>query len=62
MPRIPRLLIFILIAVVLFALVWSRVRILIHIPLSPWTALILFGSAVVILFLVVEHFINRNRD
>lgn len=62
MPRIPRSIILLIVVVVLFALVWSRVRILIHIPLSPWLAILLFAVVVLVAFLLIDHFINRSRD
>ena len=62
MPRIPRLLILFIVVGVLLALVWSRLRIVIFVPLSLGQAIMLFLVAALALYLEVDHLINRRRD
>lgn len=62
MTRIPRSLIFLGVVIVLFLLVWQKLRIVIFVPLTLWQALLLFGGGALVLFLLVDHLINRKRD
>lgn len=62
MQRISRILLLVIAFGLVFALVWPRVRIWIRIDVSLWQALLLFGGAAFVLFLVLDHFINRSRD
>lgn len=62
MNRIPRSVIFYGVVVVLFLLVWQKVRIVFFVNLTLWQGLLLFGGAAVVIFLVAEHFLNKNRD
>ncbi|MGD9100050.1 MAG: hypothetical protein PVF45_06185 [Anaerolineae bacterium] len=47
--------------IIVFWLIWSRLRIHFWIHLSGWQALITFGVAVLAIFLVLEHLVNRTR-
>lgn len=57
----PRSLIFALVLGAVFWAVWSKVRIWISISLTPLQAILFFSIVVVGLFLVIEHFVNRER-
>jgi hypothetical protein len=60
--NIPRKYIFLAVIIVLFALIWSKLRVVLFINLSLWQAILIFGGTAVILFLVIDHLINRSRD
>jgi uncharacterized protein (DUF983 family) len=60
--NIPRRYIFLAIVIVLFALVWSKLRVVLFINLSLWQAVLIFGGTAVVLFLVIDQLINRTRD
>jgi hypothetical protein len=62
MRRVSRTLIVVIAAVLIFALVWPKVRIVFLINLSLWQAMLIFGLAVLVVFLVLDHFLNRSRD
>lgn len=62
MPRIPRALIALLVVGLLLSIIWPKVRIHIFIPVSAGQAIIFFGIVVIVLFLLVDHFINRSRS
>ena len=53
--------IFLIVVIVLFALIWQKLRVVILIPLSPWQAILLFAVLSVVIFLVVDHYLNRSR-
>jgi hypothetical protein len=61
MTRIPRSFIFAGIVILLLILVWQKLRIILFVPLSLGQAVLLFGGAALVLFLVVDHFINRSK-
>lgn len=61
MPKIPRLLIVLLVVAFLFAIIWPKVRIFIFIPMSIGQALLIFGVAALVLFLIIDHLLNRSR-
>lgn len=61
MPKIPRSLIALLVIGFLFSLVWPKIRIHIFIPMSIGQALLIFGVTAIVLFLFVDHLINRSR-
>lgn len=60
MRRVSRGLLLGIAFAVIFMLVWDKVRILININLSLTGALLLFGGAVMILYLVLDHLFNRE--
>ncbi len=60
MTQIPRKYIFLLVVIVLFALIWSKLRIVVFVGLSLWQAILLFGGTAVILFLIIDHLINKS--
>ena len=60
--KIPRKFILLAVVVVLFALVWSKLRIVLFIPLSLGQAVLAFGFIALVLFLLIDHWINRNGD
>lgn len=61
MPKIPRSLIALIVIVFLFALIWPKVHIVLWIQMSFWQALLVFGGGALILFLLIDHLINRTR-
>ncbi|MCA9921962.1 MAG: hypothetical protein KC419_04820 [Anaerolineales bacterium] len=61
MTRVPRSLIFLGVVIILFLLVWQKLRIVLFVPLSLGQALFLFAGGALVLFLVVDHFINRTK-
>ncbi|MGB1251700.1 MAG: hypothetical protein ACPG8W_13870 [Candidatus Promineifilaceae bacterium] len=60
MKRTSRGLLFGIAFLIIFVLVWEKVRIFINISLSLGQALLLFGGAVLALYLVLDHLINRE--
>jgi len=60
MKRTSRGLLFGIAFLIIFLLVWEKVRIWINISLSLGQALLLFGGAVFVLYLVLDHLINRE--
>ncbi len=62
MAKIPRKFILLAVVIILFALVWSKLRIVLFIPLSLGQAVFWFGVIALLLFLFIDHWINRNRD
>ncbi|MCA9968266.1 MAG: hypothetical protein KC423_28670 [Anaerolineales bacterium] len=58
--RIPRKYIGLLAVIILFALIWSRLRIAIVIPLSLGQAILLFAVLAFVIFLAIDHLINRS--
>ena len=47
--------------VIALILVWQRVRIVLLVPLTPWQFGLLLLIIAVIIFLALDHFINRTR-
>ncbi len=60
MKRISRSILFTIAFVIVFSLVWSKVRIFISINMTLVQAVFVFGLAVLILFLLMDHFINGD--
>jgi hypothetical protein len=60
--NIPRKYIFLAVVIILFALIWSKLRIVLFINLSLGQAVLIFGVTAVVLFLVIDHLINHSRD
>lgn len=58
--RIPRKYIGLLAIILLFALIWSRLRIMVVIPLSLGQAVLLFAVMAFVIFLAIDHLINRS--
>lgn len=61
MQRISRAALFAVIVLVLFYFVWQKLHIGIFIHLSLFQALLLFGLVAVVIFFVIDHFINGRR-
>lgn len=62
MARIPRKYIFLAAVIVLFAFIWSKLRIVVFVGLSLWQAIVIFSIVAIVLFLVIDHLINRTRE
>ncbi len=61
MSLVPRGLIALIVIGVMFAVIWPKVRIHIFIPISGGQALMTLGVVALVLFLAVDHLINRTR-
>ncbi len=44
-----------------FWLIWSKLRIVIWVQASFWQLLLLFAVLAVVLYLVIDHLLNRTR-
>lgn len=62
MTGIPRKYILLIVIIVLFTLIWSKLRIVVIVGLSLWQAVLLFSIAAFVLFLVIDHLINKSGD
>lgn len=62
MTKISRKFILLTVIIILFALVWSKLRIVVFVGLSLFQAVLIFGVTAVVLFLIIDHLINRSRD
>lgn len=56
-----RQLLFVIVVLVFGAMVWSKLRIAIFVNLSLWQAIGLFAVVSFVLFLALDHLINRRR-
>ncbi len=45
-----------------FWLIWSRLRIVVWVQATFWQILLLFVVLAVVLFLGIDHLLNRSRD
>lgn len=61
MPKIPRSALALVVIVLLFVLIWPKIHIVLWVQMSFWQALLVFGGAALVLFLLVDHLINRTR-
>lgn len=61
MPKVPRSLVALIVIGILFAVIWPKVRIHIFIPMSAGQALITVGVVALVLFLTIDHLVNRTR-
>lgn len=59
--NIPRKYLLLTAVILLFALIWSRLRIVIFVPLSLGQAILLFAILAIGLFLLIDHLFNRSR-
>ena len=62
MTKISRKFILLTVIIILFALVWSKLRIVVFVGLSLFQAVLIFGVTAVVVFLIIDHLINRSRD
>jgi hypothetical protein len=62
MPKLSRSLIALAVIIGLFALIWPKIHIGILIHMTFMQALIAFGVTALILFLLVDHWVNRTRS
>jgi hypothetical protein len=44
-----------------FWLVWSRLRIIVWVQASFWQILLVFGVLALVLYLGIDHLLNRSR-
>jgi hypothetical protein len=45
-----------------FWLIWSKLHIVVWVQASFWQILLLFAILAVVLFLGIDHLLNRSRD
>lgn len=50
----------VIVIVVVVGFVLSRLRIVVLVPISWWMALLLLGAIILVLFLVLDHFVNPD--
>lgn len=60
--RVPRGLIAVVVLGLLLWMVWSRLRIIIFIPITGWQAFIFFTIVAGALFLAIDHWLNGSGD
>lgn len=61
MTRIGRPLILTIAVLIAFWLIWSKLRIVVFVNASFGQILLLFGVLAVVLFLGLDHLLNRSR-
>lgn len=61
MTRIGRPLILTIAVLIAFWLIWSKLHIVVFVNASFGQILLLFGVLAVVLFLGIDHLLNRNR-
>lgn len=61
MSRVGRPLILTVAVLVAFWLIWSRLRIVVWVNAEFWQILLLFVVIAVVLFLGLDHLLNRSR-
>lgn len=61
MTRVGRPLILTVAVLVAFWLIWSRLRIVVWVNAEFWQILLLFVVIAVVLFLGLDHLLNRSR-
>jgi len=62
MPRISRKLLFILVAGLVLYIVVSKLHIVVLVHVSLWQGLLAVAITIVVLFLAVDHLLNRERE
>jgi len=60
--KISRRLLFVIAILLVLAFVLSKVRIVFFVPISLGAALLILGGVVLVLFLALDHLLNRDRD
>ncbi|RME81149.1 MAG: hypothetical protein D6775_14295, partial [Caldilineae bacterium] len=61
MPRRGRSLVLTLAVLLAFWLIWSRLRFVVWVRAEFWQILLLFGVLALVLFLGLDHLLNRSR-
>ncbi|NDJ75255.1 MAG: hypothetical protein GYB65_03260 [Chloroflexi bacterium] len=61
MQRFPRWLLLALVAGVVLYFLLSRLRFVVLVHISFWQALLIVGIVIVVLFVGLDHLLNRNR-
>lgn len=61
MIRVGRSLILTAAVLIAFWLIWSRLRIIVWIRGEFWQVLLVFGVLALVLFLGIDHLLNRSR-
>ena len=56
-----RTLLFLIVFIAVAWFVLDRVRLVVFVHLSPWALLAFIAVATIVIFLLVDHFINRAR-
>ncbi len=61
MARVSRSFIGAAVVLIVFWLIWSRLRIVVFVNASFWQILLAFAVLAVVLFLGIDHLLNRTR-
>ena len=61
MTHVPRKFIALIVLIILFALIWPKVRFIFFIPMTLTQAVLGFAVVALVLFLAVDHWLNRTR-
>ncbi len=61
MPRISRSILMAIALFIVLFLIYNRLRFVVFVNLSVWQALLGIGVIVLILYVALDHFINRER-
>jgi hypothetical protein len=61
MERISRRLLFFLVAGLVLYYILSRLRIVVLVHVSLWQAFFIVAAIIIVLFLALDHLINRDR-
>jgi hypothetical protein len=61
MRRVGRSVVISLAALIAFWLIWEKLRIIVFVHAEFWQILLLFGVLAVVLYLGIDHLLNRSR-
>ncbi len=61
MVRVSRSIIVAIAVLIAFWLIWSKLHIVVWVQASMWQILLLFAVLAVVLFLGLDHLLNRTR-
>lgn len=61
MRRVSRTILLVIAVLIVVSLVWSRLRLIVFIPITLGQALLLFGVGVAVIYLGLDHLLNRDR-
>lgn len=61
MQRISRSVLLGIVIIVVLAFFWRKIQIVFFVPMSLGQLILLIGVVILLLFLTLDHFINRTR-
>jgi hypothetical protein len=59
--RVTNSLLLVIVCIIVFSLIWSKLRIVIFVPMSPLTLLGVIVGVVLVIFFALDHLINRSK-